>query len=83
MRVQQDRLLAFIVADPAQDRGGQLDLLPVEHVFAQVDSSRVDAERLELLDDELGHLEDVLAIGGIAADAAGVTREHDKSESGV
>jgi hypothetical protein len=59
MTIYKDGLFGRIGSNPAQDRGGQLQLLALDCLFAQFDEFSLDTVRFELIVQERCHLEDI------------------------
>ncbi len=70
MPVEKDGLLAGIIPDLSQNCWGQLQFLPVTYVGSEIDELCLHSETLEMIIQEMGHLEDIRSASGIPAYAA-------------
>lgn len=67
MAVAEDCFLAGVVADGGEEGGRQVELLSVHDVLAERDCAHIASNGLELLLEERGHAEHILAIARISA----------------
>jgi hypothetical protein len=67
--VDEDGLLGGIVADAAQHRRRQLELLAIYPIFTEVDALRFDAVRLKLRLHPIAHMQKIITVRRVARDA--------------